>query len=114
MGFFAACWGLLYNDFLSIPIDAGSCYDRKQKNKGEQLDKIIEGQKDGKNVYCSYKFGLDPIWYVTTKELTFVNSLKMTISIIFWVFQTLIWIISKGFNAIHERDCTEFTFIFLP
>ena len=114
MGFFATYCGLLYNDFLSIPIDAGSCYDRKQKNKEEQLDRIIEGQKDGKNVYCSYKFGLDPIWYVTKNELTFVNSLKMKLSVIFGVFQMVIGIILKGFNAIHERDCAEFTFIFLP
>ena len=114
MGIFATYCGLLYNDFLSVPVDAGSCYDREHRIKGEWLNRTIVKDSDGKEKYCSYKFGLDPVWYTTTNELAFVNSLKMKISVIFGVFQMVIGIILKGFNAIHEREFSEFIFIFFP
>ena len=114
MGIFATYCGLLYNDFLSIPVDAGSCYDRVDKNKGEWLNRTLFKDSDGKENYCSYKFGLDPVWYITSNELAFVNSLKMKISVIFGVFQMIIGIVLKGFNAIHEKEFSEFIFIFCP
>ena len=114
MGIFATYCGLLYNDFLSIPVDTGSCYDRKFKTKGDYLNRTIVKGDDNKDKYCSYKFGLDPVWYLTSNELAFVNSLKMKISVIFGVFQMVIGIILKGFNAIHEREFSEFIFIFFP
>ena len=114
MGIFATYCGLLYNDFLSIPIDIGSCYNMTGGEKNHELNRTIIDTKDGKNVYCSYKFGLDPIWYTTTNELTFVNSLKMKISVIFGVFQMVIGIVLKGLNAIHEGDFAELFFIFFP
>ena len=108
MGFFAVYCGFLYNDFLSIPFDFGSCYDTKNVDytgTHVTVDKI-------KN--CNYKFGLDPIWYVSTNELAFVNSLKMKLSVILGVFQMVIGIVLKGLNAIFQKDFVEFTFIFFP
>ena len=114
MGLFATYCGLLYNDFLSMPVDPGSCYNITQtREKGNSLDRLTE-KINGKDVYCSYKFGLDPIWYSTTNELAFVNSLKMKISVIFGVFQMVIGIILKGLNAAHEKNFTEFIFVFFP
>ena len=108
MGFFAVYCGFLYNDFLSIPFDFGSCYDTKNVDytgSHATVDKV-------KN--CNYKFGLDPIWYVSTNELAFVNSLKMKLSVILGVFQMVIGIVLKGLNAIFQKDFVEFTFIFFP
>ena len=105
MGFFATFCGLLYNDFLSIPIDPGSCYDIEGKNASDYVKR-----KNG----CSYKFGLDPVWYISNNELTFINSLKMKISVIFGVIQMLLGIILRGINAIYQRDYSEFIFIFIP
>ena len=54
MGFFAVYCGFLYNDFLSIPFDFGSCYDTKNVDytgSHVTVDKV-------KN--CNYKF-LHPI-----------------------------------------------------
>ena len=113
MGIFATYCGLLYNDFLSMPVDAGSCYEISGKNKNDALNRTFV-TKDGKNEYCTYKFGLDPVWYSSSNELTFVNSFKMKISVIFGVFQMVIGIILKGLNAIHEKDYSEFIFIFIP
>jgi V-type H+-transporting ATPase subunit a len=106
MGFFSVYCGFLYNDFLSIPFDMGTCYDTsKNGTKGVQVYK-----KDN----CNYKFGLDPIWYVATNELAFINSLKMKISVIFGVFQMVIGIVLKGLNAVFQRDFVDFIFIFFP
>ena len=104
MGFFAVYCGLLYNDFLSIPFNFHSCYDF------EGLDEL----KSVKAENCTYKFGLDPVWYMTSNELAFINSLKMKLSVILGVFQMIIGIILKGLNAIFEFDFSELIFVFFP
>ena len=114
MGFFSTFCGFLYNDFLSMPVDFGSCYDRSVgKKEGDFLNrtKVVTNTEQK---YCSYKFGVDPAWHISSNELAFVNSLKMKISVIFGVFQMVIGIILKGCNAIHEKEFSEFIFIFLP
>ena len=105
MGFFAVYCGLLYNDFLSIPLYFGSCY----KTEGFLKTNITE-KKDN----CNYKFGLDPIWYMSTNELGYINSLKMKLSVILGVFHMLIGILLKGLNAIFEKDFVELIFVFFP
>ena len=111
MGFFATYCGLLYNDFLSVPFDMGSCYDIKGKADGDYIDRKKVGNE---GEYCKYKFGLDPVWYAASNELAFVNSLKMKISVILGVFQMVIGIILKGANTMHQKNYSEFIFIFLP
>ena len=49
-----------------------------------------------------------------SNELTFINSLKMKISVIFGVLQMLLGIFLKGLNCIFSRDFTEFIFVFIP
>ena len=105
MGFFAVYCGLLYNDFLSIPVNFNSCYD---------INSLDKGNTTQKNESCNYKFGLDPVWYSTTNELAFVNSLKMKLSVILGVFQMVIGIILKGLNSIFEKDFVELIFVFVP
>ena len=41
MGIFATYCGLLYNDFLSMPVDAGSCYEISGKNKNDALNRTF-------------------------------------------------------------------------
>ena len=106
MGFFAVYCGFLYNDFLSVPIDTGTCYDIA---KNSTRTAHVRKKKD-----CSYKFGLDPIWYVATNELSFINSLKMKLSVILGVFQMVLGILLKGLNAIFQKDFTELIFVFVP
>ena len=43
--------------------------------------------KDGD---CVYPFGIDPAWYGAVKEISFINSLKMKISVILGVSHMLL------------------------
>ena len=101
MGFFACYCGWLYNDFLSVPIQMYTCYEEKE---GQMI------KKDG----CVYNFGVDPKWMGATNELSFINSLKMKLSVIIGVLHMTFGIILKGCNAIYFKRYTEFIFSFIP
>ena len=107
MGCFSFYCGLLYNDFLSVPLYFTSCYDKygKEYNGTNALNKHDD---------CNYKFGLDPIWMVTSNELTFINSLKMKFSVIIGVFQMTLGIILKGVNSIFENNLIDCFCVFIP
>jgi V-type H+-transporting ATPase subunit a len=102
MSFFAMFNGICYNDFASIPFDAGSCYTREGP---------IAVRKDDE---CVYAIGFDPIWVLSSNELTYSNSLKMKTSVIFGVVQMSLGIFMKAFNAIHFGRWIDFFFEFLP
>ena len=44
---------------------------------------------------------MDPIWSITNNRLTFVNSVKMKMSVIFGIFHMTIGIILKGTNTLY-------------
>ena len=75
MGLFSLYCGFIYNDFSSVPLTVfgGSCYIEK------------DGEVQLKDKECIYPVGLDPIWMMSKNELTYVNSLKMKISVILGV-----------------------------
>lgn len=105
LGFFGTYMGLIYNDFMSIPL----------KIFGESCFTVDEGtghteREEG----CVYPFGFDPIWYRATNELSFFNSFKMKLAILIGVTQMSLGILMKGFNAAYFRSITDFVFEFLP
>ena len=104
MGFFSLYCGLLYNDFLSVPLYFSSCYPKHGK-QAETLNKDPD---------CNYAFGLDPVWLISVNELTFINSLKMKFSVIIGVVQMTLGIVLKGINAIFEKNYIDCYFIFIP
>jgi len=104
MSIFSFYCGLLYNDFLSVPLYFNSCYP-KSGNKGDELTKDKE---------CNYKFGLDPVWLISNNELAFINSLKMKFSVIIGVFQMTLGIVLKGINSIYDKNYIECFCVFIP
>ena len=99
MGFFAFFCGFLYNDFLGVPMPIfKSCYrEGNVKKKG-----------------CTYPFGIDSKWYSSSNELSFINSIKMKLSVIFGVFQMIFGIVLKGLNDNYFKDYLSFFFEFIP
>ena len=99
MGFFATFCGLIYNDFLALPFPlADSCYIKYEDNIQRKAD-------------CVYPIGLDPIWH---HDISFINSMKMKMSIIIGVLHMLLGITLKGLNNLNFKNYTGFVFDFLP
>ena len=103
MGFFAFYCGFIYNDFLSLSLPLfPSCY----------INEVGGNLITKKN--CTYPFGLDSKWSIASNELSFVNSLKMKLSVILGIFQMCIGIVLKGINSLYFGDTLDFIFEFIP
>ena len=101
MAFFSVYCGLMYNDFMSLPLNLfTSCYN---PDTGKRTDPN-----------CVYPVGIDPIWYGTKMELPFLNSFKMKISVILAICHMTLGIIQKGINAVYFKDKPKFLNEFLP
>jgi V-type H+-transporting ATPase subunit a len=106
MGFFAVYCGFIYNDFASMALPlSDSCYENKT------VDGVMIGvrKKD-----CNYYFGIDHKWNASANDLSYMNSLKMKLSVIVGVFHMSLGIILKGCNCIFFNDYLGFWFEFIP
>ena len=104
MGFFSFFCGIIYNDFMAIPLSVfKSCYIN-DKNQEKAI------KKDG----CTYPIGMDPKWYSSSNELTFMNSFKMKWSVIIGVIQMTLGIFLRGLNNLYFGDYLGFFLEFIP
>lgn len=102
MGFFSFFCGFIYNDYTSMTTQVfTSCY--KVPEHPDANGKTFAKQDAG----CVYPFGTDPIWYRSVQEITFLNSFKMKVSVIYGVCQMLLGTCMKGFNAVYSRRWME-------
>lgn len=100
MGFFSIYCGILYSEFGSSSINIFStCYT----NKDYETERIEQ---------CTYPFGLDYKWQVSSNQLLFVNSFKMKFSVIIGIMQMILGIVLKGMNNYHYK--ISFIFEFIP
>ena len=104
MGFFSFFCGIIYNDFMSIPLSFfKTCYINDKKNG--------IAKKKGN---CIYPIGIDPKWYSATNDLTYLNSFKMKWSVIIGVIQMTLGIVLRGLNNLFFKDYIGFFFEFIP
>ena len=104
MGFFSFFCGIIYNDFMSIPLTFfSSCYINDKKNGIAK-----------KKINCIYPIGIDPKWYAATNDLAYMNSFKMKWSVIIGVIQMTLGIILRGLNNLFFKDYLGFFFEFIP
>ncbi|XP_070537099.1 V-type proton ATPase 116 kDa subunit a 1-like isoform X3 [Ptychodera flava] len=93
MGLFAIYSGLIYNDIYSKSINLfGSSFIVSHANYTNSTIRNNEFlQLDPQTTYTGspYPFGFDPIWRISLNELTFTNSFKMKLSVIFGVMQMM-------------------------
>ena len=105
MGFFSTFWGVWYNDFMSLPIEHSTWYHGVNE-AGRHIGRL---EKD-----WVVPIGVDHYWYLAENQLTYVNNMKMKISVIFGVTQMSLGIIMKAFNSIHFSKPIDFIFEFIP
>lgn len=107
MGFFSLYCGFVYNDYLSINLNLfGSCYQPWLAEPGKAIPRISND--------CVYPFGVDPVWGITSNGLTYMNSMKMKISVIIGVVHMTVGVFLKASNAIYFRSLMDFVFEFIP
>src|SRR5690348_16847155 len=83
MGLFSMYTGLLYNECFSIPIDlCGSMWSYPPPGANDTVWKAVRT-----NPQRTYEFGVDPAWKGSINILSYYNSLKMKMSVIFGVVQ---------------------------
>ena len=80
MGLFSMYCGFIYNDMTSMGTEffGKSCFDK--------LPAHGRGFATKSDPNCVYSFGIDPIWYQSPDEITYLNSFKMKTAVIFGVF----------------------------
>jgi len=107
-GLFSLYCGLIYNDFMSIPLNLfDSCYGHQHAHPHRR--ELVKVSRD-----CTYWFGIDPNWYGTDNELVFLNSFKMKLAIILGVSHMIFGIFLRGLNNLYFRQWLDFFFEFLP
>merc|ERR1719384_1762053 len=107
MGLFAIYNGLIYNDCTSISING---FNGQQWENVEIDGHIVEhGKATG-----VYAFGVDPVWAISSQQLSFMNSLKMKMSVLIGITQMTFGLFIKLSNHIHERDMLSVFGEFVP
>lgn len=105
MGLCSIYCGFIYNEFFSIPLNLFG-------SRWEFTDGSLSGSWNGAST--AYPFGVDPAWKGARNELTFYNSLKMKISVIFGVAQMCFGILLSLINGIYFKKPYNIYFEFIP
>jgi len=116
MGICATYCGFIYNEFFAMQTNIfASCYDLTKRAQTdpelvEDGDGVLKLADDRPYIYtrrshdCNYPMGADPVWGLAANRLTFVNGIKMKLSVIFGVFHMTMGIVTKGTNCVYFRD----------
>lgn len=144
MGIFSLYTGFMYNEFFSMPmalfgktkykcqedyLDADgnyppmvhyrqvvSCTGNTTANLqlNETMSTVYTTGLVQEDVGHPYPFGIDPVWHGTKSELSFLNSVKMKMSIVMGVVHMSLGIFMSLYNHIYFRDRLSFYFEFIP
>jgi V-type H+-transporting ATPase subunit a len=107
MAIFSIYLGLIYNEFLSVPLDLfGTNWEIDPDGDGRHYRPI--------NMHRTYPFGVDPVWKGAENELGYYNSLKMKMSILLGFVQMMLGLFMKLLNAIYFRSYLDVFFEFIP
>uniref|UniRef100_A0A8C3Y9G2 V-type proton ATPase subunit a n=1 Tax=Catharus ustulatus TaxID=91951 RepID=A0A8C3Y9G2_CATUS len=123
MGLFSIYTGLIYNDCFSKSINifgsgwnVSAMFEQKvwsledvKSNRYLALDPNVSGVYNG-----AYPFGIDPIWNLASNRLTFLNSFKMKMSVIFGVTHMTFGVVLGLFNHLHFKKTHNIYLVFIP
>jgi len=121
MGLFAVYNGLIYNDCTSISINGFNGQQWSNVNIPATSDTACDTAAEFG--YCTvehgklngvYAFGVDPVWGISSVQLSYMNSLKMKLSVLIGITQMTFGLFIKLSNHIHERDMLSVFGEFVP
>ncbi|VDK55450.1 unnamed protein product [Gongylonema pulchrum] len=61
-----------------------------------------------------YPFGLDPVWSAAENKLSYLNPLKMKLSVIIGVSQMTFGLVLSLFNHIYFKSVVDILFVWIP
>ncbi|XP_057451460.1 V-type proton ATPase subunit a1-like [Lotus japonicus] len=110
MALFSIYCGLIYNEFFSVPfhIFGASAYQCRDSSCRDAHTVGLIKYRD------PYPFGVDPSWRGSRSELSFLNSLKMKMSILFGVTHMNLGILLSYFNARFFGCSLDIRYQFVP
>ncbi|XP_048757922.1 V-type proton ATPase 116 kDa subunit a 1-like isoform X2 [Ostrea edulis] len=119
MGLFSIYTGLIYNDIFSKSVNIFQSswhpnYDFKTLQKEGYSSRVLNPQEHFDNTTGPYPFGIDPIWQASLNKITFNNSLKMKLSVIFGVSQMLLGVLLSFVNHAYFRRPLNIFCEFIP
>ncbi|XP_022319624.2 V-type proton ATPase 116 kDa subunit a 1-like isoform X2 [Crassostrea virginica] len=117
MGLFSIYTGLIYNDIFSKSVNIfGSGWHPSYDFKTLQAEssRVLNPEDHFDNTTGPYPFGVDPIWQSSLNKITFTNSLKMKISVIFGVSQMLLGVLLSCVNHVYFRRPINIFCEFIP
>uniref|UniRef100_A0A0N5CDC0 V-type proton ATPase subunit a n=1 Tax=Strongyloides papillosus TaxID=174720 RepID=A0A0N5CDC0_STREA len=122
MGCFSIYTGLIYNDFYSKSINIfGSSWKNPYNHTiimsrllddTESLTLPVEQAYDRDN--GPYPFGVDPVWNLASNKLTFLNAMKMKMSILIGISQMAFGVFLSLVNYFHRKSVLDVLFMFIP
>jgi V-type H+-transporting ATPase subunit a len=120
MGGFSMYAGLMYNDIFSKSFNIfGSAWfpapDRYDEVLLEQHKDMTLDPTNNTDYFGSpYPFGMDPVWQLSENKISWLNSFKMKISVIFGVSQMFFGVILGLQNHKYFNNTTSIFCEFLP
>mmetsp|Transcript_34767 Transcript_34767/g.62660 ORF Transcript_34767/g.62660 Transcript_34767/m.62660 type:complete len:830 (+) Transcript_34767:176-2665(+) len=115
MGFFGVYAGLMYNDFFSVGLTLFTSRWKAMEGEGQSTVEFTPDYDiSNSGGLGPYPFGIDPAWHGSTNELTYLNSLKMKVSVIFGVTQMIAGLLLRFSNAMFERNSVDFVCECIP
>lgn len=101
MGVFSVFTGTLYNEFFSMSANVFGSLREHRDGAAETVGAV-------------YPFGVDPAWRQAANELSFSNSLKMKLAIIFGVVQITLGVVLSALNLPRHGWARTFWLRFVP
>lgn len=111
MSLFSIYTGIIYNEFFSVPfaIFGSSAYHCSDSTCSDAYTTGLVKTRS-----TPYPFGVDPVWHGSSTELTFLNSLKMKMSILIGVAQMDVGIFLSFFNGLFFKNDLNIWYQFIP
>uniref|UniRef100_A0A1I7U632 DIRP domain-containing protein n=1 Tax=Caenorhabditis tropicalis TaxID=1561998 RepID=A0A1I7U632_9PELO len=124
MGVFSIYTGFMYNDVFSkslnsfgsswrnsIPESVIDSYLEREKGAEAQLMLVPELAFDGN----PYPIGVDPVWNLAEgNKLSFLNSMKMKMSVLFGITQMTFGVLLSYQNYIYFKSDLDIKYMFIP